>query len=135
MSNENKRMQKLAGINEITVNNPSQNYKFIASKFKIPNGWNEREDLEDEDNGNKKIIEFSAPMEGWDTDHDDYVWIEKTPGGTFIVNGAIAYGEFGDDIKFDTFKEAMEEIIRVMNNIKNDWDEYYEDEEDLDDEF
>jgi hypothetical protein len=116
-------------VNEIRVNRPTENYEKIASRFKIPSGWTEEDMWEEEDDENERIIEFSAPMEGWDDNHKDHVWIEKTPEGKFIINGYIPYADF-DTIECNTFKEAMVEMIEIMKSFKEGWDHWEEEDED-----
>jgi hypothetical protein len=122
MSKEFQRMQQLAGINEIKINKPSENYKAIASKYTIPAGWTEVEPEQYDGDENEKIMEFFAPMDGWDPNHNDIIFIEKTPKNKFLVDGYIAFGGFGV-IELNTFKKAIIKAIEIMNDIKEGWDD------------
>jgi hypothetical protein len=71
---EAQRMQKLAGINEARVTPVGIN------KIQLPDKWEEfsvdpEPDLEED----FEVELYGAPMEGWDTDHYDFVKIMSTP--------------------------------------------------------
>jgi hypothetical protein len=132
VSKEFKRMQKLAGINEIKINKPSENYKAIINKSRIPTGWDEIEPYQDEEDENIKIAEFIAPSEGWDWNNMDHVFIEKTPEGKFIIDSHVAFGDFGNAVESNTFSEAIIDAIEIMNNFKEDWDDIDDYERDID---
>ena len=57
-----------------------------SDSFMIPSGWTDRgEDYSDwENNPGETVIKvFSAPMEGWDKEHEDMIMIKKGIGDFF----------------------------------------------------
>jgi hypothetical protein len=124
---EAERLQKLAGITEIKIT-PS-----VLGKPEIPEGWEQYEvDPEPDEEENMEAEVYYAPMEGWDENHYDSVFIMKTPNidtdtgqplkSKYYVKTYMAFGDFieGDE-KYDSYLQAKQEAIEIMNDIKKDW--------------
>jgi hypothetical protein len=119
------RMQKLAGV--IFEEEP------VSSRINmnnIPEGWsnNTKEDLknwEDEDTklfGGKLIASYSAPMEGWDENHEDEIKILKTENG-YKLDIYVPFGSYEEDLpEFKNIREAFNKAVEIMEAFKNDWD-------------
>lgn len=125
---EAKRLQELAGIKEIKILN-----------LVVPEGWVENKIVPEQDpEEDIEIKSWSAPMEGWDSNHTDTVIILKTPPINpmsnkpqdvyYYVRTYIAFGERDDsNIKHKNYRDALKEAIEIMNKIKENWvidDEY-----------
>jgi len=99
---------------------------------KVPEGWNESS-LDDEDRndyarGAELLKMWTAPMEGWDQEHLDMVFLVKyEPENeypnqpTFWVDFYIAYGDSPSIGPLNSEKEAEKEAIQAMYDIKADW--------------
>jgi len=103
-----------------------------SDSFMIPSGWTDGgEDYSDwENNPGETVIKvFSAPMEGWDTEHEDMIMIKKGIGDfnpdneeKFFVDGYISYGDYGTpDGPFDSYDEAFKVAVGAMEELKQDW--------------
>ena len=103
-----------------------------SDSFMIPSGWTDGgDDYSDwENNPGETVIKvFSAPMEGWDKEHEDMIMIKKGIGDfnpdneeKFFVDGYIAYGDYGTpDGPFDSYDEAFKVAIGAMEELKQDW--------------
>lgn len=108
--------------------------------YSIPSGFTERkvEDYQtnDEDNPDKNILlkVWDAPMEGWDTQHEDTFFLYKTNDNKFYIEVDVPYGgqfEIGKGT-YITEDEAMKAIIDEMNEFKKDWDKEEDNEDVLD---
>ena len=133
---EAQRMQKLAGINEARVTPVG------ISKIQLPDKWEEfsvdpEPDLEED----FEVESYGAPMEGWDTDHYDFVkimstpkydaladegWDENTPPlkTKYFISTYIAFGGMEDeDERYDSLSEARKRAVEVMKEIMQDWDD------------
>ena len=114
--------------------------KAKAPYYIVPEGWDEIEDLsdenpnDDEDDPGKVLKAWQAPMEGWDTQHMDTVMIKKEYDyndetgefegeGKFYVDGQVAFGSFIEKGPFDTFGEAFSIAIEEMEAFKEEWDD------------
>lgn len=102
-----------------------QNFEFNQSyelpNYLIKNKWREG----DTSDVNTQAAEewnfewvriFVRPMEGWDKNNLEKVFIEKH-GDKFKVEVYIPFGEYfasEEEMTFDTEKEAFEKAIRVM---------------------
>lgn len=127
--NEIKRLQQLAGIiTEIKVNNPN---------IEIPSGWTDNDVSEFEPDEDGVVVkQYTAPMEGWDPNHDEIVTIFEKDG-IFKIQVYIPFGDYGfgdDESKFKNFNDALREAVSIMNELKEDWEEDEDDffEEELD---
>ena len=97
-----------------------------------PSGW-EREKIDpDQDPEEPMDIEtYSAPMEGWDTEHSDVVSIKRTSDidastgepqdVEYYVTTYIAFGDYPESEHFDNYDDAKAEAVNIMNNLKSDW--------------
>jgi len=103
-----------------------------ADSFMIPSGWTDGgDDYSDwENNPGETVIKvFSAPMEGWDEEHEDMIMIKKGIGDfnpdneeKFFVDGYISYGDYGTpDGPFDSYNEAFKVAVEAMEELKQDW--------------
>ena len=103
-----------------------------SDSFMIPSGWTDGgEDYSDwENNPGETVIKvFSAPMEGWDKEHEDMIMIKKGIGDfnpdneeKFFVDGYISYGDYGTpDGPFDSYDEAFKVAVGAMEELKQDW--------------
>ena len=103
-----------------------------SDSFMIPSGWTDGgEDYSDwENNPGETVIKvFSAPMEGWDKEHEDMIMIKKGIGDfnpdneeKFYVDGYISYGDYGTpDGPFDSYDEAFKVAVEAMEELKQDW--------------
>lgn len=108
LNEEFLRMQKLAGL--ITENNIPKGWK----RMKIDQDQDPEEDIE--------VESYGAPMEGWDKNHLDMVNIMKTPENKYYITTYIAFGDFEESEQFDTLDDARKEAVRIMNDIKSDWE-------------
>lgn len=104
----------------------------------IPSGWSIRDieeyeeimgDTEGEYGNIVKI--YAAPMEGWDEENDDLIFIEETDDGKYYVTGYEAFGEFDDLGPFNDYSTALKYAIATMEATKDEWKD--NDEEDDDD--
>ena len=115
MSNEFKRMQKLAGlITESQLNND-----------KYPKGFTPIEINKEEDNetyDGEVIAAYEAPMDGWDTEHFDSVVIVKKEDG-FYIDGYVSFGDFNVEGPFKTQQEAEDRAYKIMEEFIEDWEE------------
>ena len=98
----------------------------------VPEGWNESS-LDDEDRndyarGAEMLKMWTAPMEGWDQQHLDMVFIVEyepeneynyQPG--FWVDFYIAFGDSPPIGPLNSYEEAEKEAIQAMYDIKADW--------------
>jgi hypothetical protein len=119
-------MQQLAGINEIRVNDPAN--------IPIPSGWEALStDPEPDPEEDIEIESYGAPMEGWDENHLDIVSIMKTPEMDpfteepqevkYYVRTYISFGDYPESEHFDSYYDAKEKAVNIMNDIKSEWDE------------
>ncbi len=101
----------------------------------IPEGWTEEDVTDTKTYHNDTPVEeyikqFSAPMEGWDTQHSDYVTIIKiidkdNPNyGKYIVYLDVAYGGTSRPSAniYNSVPSAMFEAIELMEELMEDWD-------------
>lgn len=132
-----KKLKEIAKeiLAEISVNNPSE--------IPIPNGWTEQlitaEDQDyhpenkDEPGYYEVINRFSAPMEGWDSNHDDVIIIKKDKKGYF-VEFCYAFGDCMNGGRFSSFYEVKKAAVDEMETLKEEWEvddiDYDEEEED-----
>jgi hypothetical protein len=123
--NEIKRMQQLAGI--------------LTESIEIPNEWSKLEidsDPEWNDPEYDHDVElYSAPMGGWDDEHQDQVYIMSTPSIDektkqplpsdqikYFISVNYAFGGREDEDKeYDTIDDARRRAVEVMNDITNNW--------------
>lgn len=68
----------------------------------------------------KTLGVWSAPMEGWDEEHEDTVALVQKDDG-FYVDGYISFGEFEAQGPFKTQKEAEKEVKNQMEALKEEW--------------
>jgi len=103
-----------------------------SDSFMIPSGWTDGgDDYSDwENNPGETVIKvFSAPMEGWDKEHEDIIMIKKGIGDfnpdneeKFFVDGYISYGDYGTpDGPFDSYDDAFKVAVEAMEELKQDW--------------
>ena len=103
-----------------------------SDSFMIPSGWTDGgDDYSDwENNPGETVIKvFSAPMEGWDKEHEDMIMIKKGIGDfnpdneeKFFVDGYISYGDYGTpDGPFDSYDDAFKVAVEAMEELKQDW--------------
>lgn len=123
-----KATKKYFNLNEIKVNDPS--------KIPIPDGWVEREldsdyqdftpeEKEKYENYYEVINVFSAPMEGWDDENDDLIYIKRDSMGKYFITIYYAFGDSEDsEEKFNSYSEVKKFAIDKMNKIKKDWDNH-----------
>lgn len=124
LSEEFKKMQKLAGI--ITEN--QNNY---------PKGFNPYTPTQDDNESydGEVVAAYTAPTDGWDENNSDTVVIVKKEDG-FYVDGYISFGDFDIKGPFKTQQEAEDEAYDIMEDIVFNWDNDEDDEdEDDDDDF
>lgn len=89
--------------------------------IKIPKGWSEIQ-LDAEDIKEGIIYWFSAPMEGWDKNHEDFVKIIKKDN-EFIIEIIYAFGDLiEEDEKFTSLKLALNKANEIMKEISEDWE-------------
>jgi hypothetical protein len=123
--NEIKRMQQLAGI--------------LTESIAIPNGWSELEiDSDPEWNDPEYDHDaelYSAPMGGWDDEHQDQVYIMSTPSIDektkkslpadqikYFISVNYAFGDREDeDTLYDTIDDARIRAVEVMKDIMKNW--------------
>ncbi len=123
--NEIKRMQRLAGL--------------LKESIEIPNGWSELEiDSDPEWNDpewDHDVELYSAPMEGWDDEHQDQVYIMSTPSIDektkkllptdqikYFISVNYAFGDREDeDTLYDTIDDARRRAVEVMKDIMKNW--------------
>ena len=105
------KLQQL--ILEIKVNNP---------KLKIPPDWKEVEPYSESDDYEEVTIrQWEAPMDGWDSDNVDSVYITKK-GNIFKVLANYAFGSYEEPIgQSDTLYLAIKIAIGEMEKIKEHW--------------
>ena len=125
-------MIKLTDIlNEIKINNPT---------VKIPDEWSEMEIDSDPDWNNPEydhdVEAYEAPMEGWDNEHMDTVYIMSTPvidektkkplpadQIKYFISVNYAFGGREDEDKeYDSIDSARRHAVEVMEDIMKDWD-------------
>ena len=74
-----------------------------------------------------------APMEGWDEEHKDYVWIYKTNEGKYAIGVNYAFGDYDSSKEiFNSLRDAMLAAVKEMEELKEEWDtdyDQYDDEE------
>ena len=98
----------------------------LLKEEQIPNGWTEREPSDFSTNPEETLIKvWSAPMEGWDDEHKDIIFIKQGEDGKHYLDGYLAYSEFEGKGPFDSYKEALNSAIGEMDDIKTDWDEEF----------
>jgi hypothetical protein len=123
---EAARMQKLAGINEAYVDSQGQLQDLV------PDGWEEIDvDSEPDEEEDIEIESYSAPMEGWDEEHHDFISIMKTPEidpitkkplkSKYYVRTYLAFSDVEDSEQYDSLEQAKSKAVKIMNNIKSDW--------------
>lgn len=123
-------------LNEYNINKPN---------IEIPEGWSELEIDSDPDWNNPEwdhdVELYSAPMEGWDNEHHDYVHIMSTPSIDektkkplpadqikYFISVNYAFGEVEEeDTLYNSLSSARRRAVEVMKDIMKDWDnEIYE---------
>jgi hypothetical protein len=109
-------------------------YKINQPGLEIPKGWEQFKVDPDQYPGDDKEVEaYSAPMEGWDKEHHDYVIIYKTPNNEYYIVSSFAFGDYETDEKrFNSLSNARKRAVEVMEDIMKDWETDYDDEEELD---
>jgi hypothetical protein len=116
------RMQQLAGlITEIKVEMP------LPGTWKETDTWNNSEE-EMDSFGGKMVMAFESPMEGWDKENMDAVYIIKKPNNTYDVNGYISFGNFDPVIGLTSLQAAKSKAIEIMTELSVDNDENYDDD-------
>jgi hypothetical protein len=111
-------------LNEYNINKPG--------KIEIPNGWKKLDvDPEPDEDGNQAIETYSAPMEGWDENHEDIVTIMKNPQGKYFLSVYIPFGDWlGDEEIYNSLYDAQKSAVEIMEELKEEWET--DDEEELD---
>lgn len=109
-------------LKEYSVNKPG---------LKIPAGWEQSKVDPDQDPGDDiEAASYSAPMEGWDEEHHDYVIIYKTPNNEYYIVSSFAFGDYETDKKrFNSLYNAQKRAVEVMEDIMKDWKTDEDDEE------
>lgn len=74
-----------------------------------------------------KLIEaYEAPMEGWDDNHPDVIYIFKKIDNKFNVMGNYAFGDFISEGEYNSLYEAQKRALELMEELKKGWDEIEE---------
>ena len=105
-------------LSEIKINNPSQS---------LPPGW--KEDAVDDFDIRHGIIRiFSAPMDGWDSEHEDSIHIIKadedefSDEDEFYIDINYAFGDTEElEEDYPTLISAIAKSINIMKKISKDW--------------
>lgn len=107
-------------------------YKINQPGLEIPKGWEQSKVDPDQDPGDDiEVAAYSAPMEGWDEEHRDYVIIYKTPNNEYYIVSSFAFGDYETDEKrFNSLSNARKHAVEIMEDIMKDWET--DDEEELD---
>jgi len=107
-------------------------YKINQPGLEIPKGWEQSKFDPDQDPEDDIEVEaYSAPMEGWDEEHRDYVIIYKTPNNEYYIVSSFAFGDYETDEKrFNSLSNARKHAVEVMEDIMKEWET--DDEEELD---
>jgi len=118
-------------IHEIKINKPT---------IKIPDEWSEMEIDSDPKWNNPEydhdVEAYSAPMDGWDNEHPDTVYIMSTPvidektkqpipadQIKYFISVNYAFGGREDEDKeYDSIDSARRHAVEVMEDIMKDWD-------------
>ena len=112
-------------------------YKINQPGIEIPKEWEQFKVDPDQYPGDDKEVEaYSAPMEGWDDEHHDYVIIYKTPNNEYYIVSSFAFGDYETDEKrFNSLPNARKRAVEIMEDIMKDWEtdeeEYDEDDDEL----
>lgn len=124
----NKYLYNNPLLKEIKINDPN-----IPSDIKIPEGWDEIKDPWQDTEGGEMFKAYEAPMEGWDEEHKDYVWIYKTNEGKYAIGVNYAFGDYDSSKEiFNSLRDAMLAAVKEMEELKEEWDtdyDQYDDEE------
>jgi hypothetical protein len=110
-------MFTIQDIQEIKVNKPGP--------LQIPEGWTEFKEIFDDEEkegfGGEFVKGFNAPMEGWDYNNMDRIYIIKTPNSEYMVS---LYLPFYDEINstFNSYSLAEAEAVRLMNELADEWE-------------
>lgn len=116
-----------------------QEIQIRQSLGEIPEGWsdNTKSDLKiwDEDDirifGGRLVKSYSAPMEGWDENHTDDVKIIKVKNG-YKIEVYIPFGDFAAELPiYKTLQQAFDAAVEIMEDLKEDWDDYDDEEEEI----
>jgi hypothetical protein len=71
-----------------------------------------------------KLIEaYEAPMEGWDENHPDVIYIFKKISNKFNVMGNYAFGDFISEGEYNLLYEAQKRAVELMEELKKSWDD------------
>jgi len=123
-----KKADKFNPANWLVENKITFQSRLDENNNNIPEGWSENKiNPGDQDSGlygGKLIKSYSAPMEGWDENHEDYVNIIEKEDGTYSLNVYVAFS--GDDETegnkvYQTYDEAHERAVEIMEEFKEDW--------------
>lgn len=103
-----------------------------------PEGWTEDKDLktynddEGEIFGGEVVKVYSAPMEGWDENHSDDIYVIHLKNDKFRVDQAYAFGDWvNGDEEYDTLAHAILFAFDLMKEISEDWTDEYNDLEEI----
>ena len=131
---------KLEGVSEARI------VPVGGEKLKPPKGWekwnkrsideynenNYDEDAEEfgydpYDPYGKLIEAYEAPMEGWDENHPDVIYIFKKINNKFNVMGNYAFGDYISEGEYNSLYEAQKRAVELMEELKKSWDDDEED--------
>lgn len=106
----------------------------------VPEGWSESkisdQDQDKELYGGKIVKMYTAPMDGWDEEHEDILYIIEKEDGSFKISAYYAFGGDDEELEkelFNSLEAAQKRVVEVMEEIMENWDEEgNEGEEDLD---
>lgn len=106
-------MIKLIPLLEVNIVDPNLN---------LPEGWKEDDVEEGENFEMEEVVKrYSAPMEGWDENHEDVIFIERE-NNEYYISVYLAFSDVVDEGSYPTLNKAIRKAIQIMKEIKEEWD-------------
>jgi hypothetical protein len=92
-------------------------------QIKVPKGFKSIKPTDDDNETYEGFVlgRWEAPMEGWDEEHEDII-VLLLKNNKYYIDGYFSFGDFSRKGPYFSQEDAVKELINLMKDIKEDWD-------------